>query len=101
MEYCITYGGAGGACSKVVYKHAGKTFTCSSCSDCTSAYNAAWTSCQDAVGACNQLATCCNAMTPTYKPSCISTYNAYAGQAYGDVSCKSSLQSYRSSGLCP
>ena len=103
MEYCITY--TGGVCSKIVYKHAGKTYACSSgasCGvDCTAAYDQAYTACQDAVGACNDLAGCCNVIADAYYPSCAQTYNSYAGQPYGDVSCKSTLQSYRSSNLCP
>jgi hypothetical protein len=103
MEYCITY--TGGVCSKIVYKHAGKTYACNSgagCGgDCTPAYYQAYTACQDAVGACNDLAGCCNVIADAYYPSCAQTYNSYAGQPYGDLSCKSTLQSYRSSNLCP
>lgn len=102
MEYCITY--TGGVCSKIVYKHAGKTYACNSgaaCGgDCTGAYSQAYTACQDAVGGCSQLASCCNNIQAAYQPSCVQTYNSYAGQAFGDVSCKSTLQSYRSSNLC-
>jgi len=102
MEYCITY--TAGVCSSIVYKHAGKTYACAAggCGgDCTSAYYAAYTACQDAVGACNELATCCDTINSAYEPSCTQTYNTYAGQPYGDISCKSTLQSYQSSNLCP
>ena len=103
MEYCITY--TGGVCSSIVYKHAGKTYACNSgasCGgDCNAAYSDAYTACQDAVGACNQLASCCNTIADAYSASCAQTYNTYVGQSFGDVTCKSTLQSYQSSNLCP
>lgn len=101
MSYCITY--AGSTCQSIVYKYGSKTFPCGSgCTgECTDSYYEAYTECQDAVGACNELAACCSAMSDVYRPSCISTYDSYVGKAYGDVSCKSAVQSYRSSSLCP
>lgn len=100
MEYCVTI--SGNACTKLVYKHGGKSFECG-CggTDCTNAYYGAYTSCQDANGACGELATCCKAAPQANQPSCIETYNTYLGQAYGDVSCKAVLASFRASKICP
>ena len=100
MRYCTTYTST--ACVGLRYEYGGNTYTCPSCTgDCNTAYYQAYTECQDAVGACSDLASCCNAMDTTYRPSCVSSYNAYIGTAYADISCKSALDSYRTSSLCP
>jgi hypothetical protein len=103
METCITYTAAGG-CSKLTYKHDGKTYTCpAGCSagaDCLPAYYGAYTACQDAVGACRGLATCCNTALPAYKESCAETLKQYVDKPYGDVACKSVLGTYRTNKYC-
>lgn len=101
MSYCISY--SGNTCSKITYKHGTTSASCA-CgggTDCTDAYYEAYTSCQDAVGACAELDSCCDTINSTYEPSCRSYVSTYQGQNYGDVSCKSILTSWQSSGLCP
>jgi hypothetical protein len=100
MSYCITYGGAGGACSNITYKYGSKSFSCNGCTSCTDAYYEAYTECQDAVGACNDLADCCTTIQSSYKSACLSSLNSYQGTGAGDVSCKALLGSYKSSNLC-
>jgi len=102
MEYCITL--SAGACTKLVYKHGEKAFVCpTGCggSDCLPSFYGAYTSCQDAAGACTELLTCCNAAQPALQTSCIESQKSYVAQPYGDVTCKSVLTSYRSQKLCP
>jgi len=102
MEYCITL--TGGTCSKLAYKHGGQSFTCpTGCggNDCLPAYYGAYTSCQDAVGACTQLSTCCKAAVGANQTSCQDTLKTYVNEPYGDVACKAVLASYRSSKICP
>ena len=101
MSYCITYGGPSGACSDIAYTFDGKSYDCGGCASCTDAYYQAYTACQDAVGGCNKLSNCCDTIQDAYKPSCQQTVSNYQGQPYGDVTCKSTLSSYESSGLCP
>jgi hypothetical protein len=98
LSYCNTYNGS--TCTNALYKHGTKTFACNSCTDCTAAYGEAYVSCQDAVGGCSDLASCCNSMASAYKPSCQQTYNAYQGQPLADYYCKTAYQSYKQSNLC-
>lgn len=103
MEYCITLSAAG-TCSKLAYKHNGQSFACpTGCggNDCLPAYYGAYTACQDAVGACTQLASCCQAALPANQASCLDTHKTYVKEVYGDVACKAVLASYRSSKICP
>jgi hypothetical protein len=99
MSYCVTT--TNSACTDITYKYGSESYSCGGCSSCTDAYYQAYTSCQDAVGACDDLANCCATIDSAYKSSCNSSLSSYQGQAYGDVSCKSLLQSYHSSNLCP
>ncbi len=100
IEYCISY--SANMCTKIVYKHDGKSYACS-CggTDCTAAYYAAYTTCQDAVGSCDQLATCCKNAAPNFQASCQETLKTYVGQVYGEVSCKAIVTNYRQQKLCP
>jgi hypothetical protein len=102
MTYCVSYG-PGNTCSSITYKHDGVTASCacSGGSSCTDAYYTAYTDCQDAVGACNDLDNCCDTIDATYTSTCRTYVSTYQGQNYGDVSCKSVLSSWQSSGLCP
>ena len=102
MSYCISYA-PGGTCSTITYKHGTVTASCA-CgggADCTDAYEAAYTDCQDAKGGCNDLADCCAVVDTNYKSTCDSYVSTYQSQSYGDVSCKSILTSWQSSGICP
>jgi hypothetical protein len=101
MSYCITYGGPGGACTDITYELGGTKYPCGGCTSCTDAYYAAYTACQDAVGGCKALSSCCNVIASAYQSSCRTTVSNYQGQPYGDVTCKATLKSYESSGLCP
>jgi hypothetical protein len=102
MELCLSY--SNGMCTKITYKHNGKSYSCpTACTgqDCLGAYYGAYTACQDAVGACADLATCCKNATEATQASCMQAYNTYAGQPYGDVSCKSIAASFRMQKFCP
>ena len=102
MSYCISY--SGNTCSKITYEHDGVSASCS-CNtggtDCSDAYYVAYTDCQDAKGACAELDSCCDTVDSNYESTCRSYVSTYQGQNYGDVSCKSILTSWQSSGLCP
>jgi hypothetical protein len=102
MQYCISY--TGNTCSKITYKHDSVSATCpcgGGGTACTDAYYVAYTDCQDAAGACAELDSCCDTIDTNYEPSCRSYVSTYQGQNHGDVSCKSILSSWQSSGLCP
>jgi hypothetical protein len=101
MSYCITYGGPGGACTDITYAFGGMKYPCGGCTTCTDAYYAAYTACQDAVGGCKALSSCCGVIASAYQSSCRTTVSNYEGEPYGDVTCKATLKSYESSGLCP
>ena len=100
MQTCVTSSASTG-CTNITYKYGGQSFSCNGCSSCTDVYYEAYTLCQDAVGACDDLASCCAQMSSSYQSSCNSTLSSYRGQSYGDISCKSALQSYRQQNLCP
>lgn len=100
IEYCISYNA--NACSRITYKHDGKSFACSCAgTDCTAAYYGAYTSCQDAAGSCDQLATCCKTAQPNFQASCQETLKTYVGQVYGEVGCKAIVANYRQQKICP
>jgi hypothetical protein len=90
-------------CSTITYEHDGKTSSCPCTGGdaCTDAYYVAYTDCQDAENACADLDSCCDSIDPVYESTCRSYVSTYQGQNYGDVSCKSILTSWESSGLCP
>jgi hypothetical protein len=99
MSYCVSLGGGG--CTAIAYEYAGTKYACVGCASCTDAYYAAYTACLDAVGACTALSACCDVMGAGDQVSCRATVSDHQGQRYGDVTCKGTLESYRSSGLCP
>lgn len=98
MSYCYTFNGS--TCTNAMYKHGSKSFACKSCSDCTAAYGQAYVSCQDAVGGCTKLASCCNSLPSPHDGACQQTYNAYQGQPMADYYCKAAYENYRQSNLC-
>jgi hypothetical protein len=99
MSYCVNFGG--GACTGIAYAYGGTKYPCVGCASCTDAYYAAYTACLDAVGACTALSACCDVMGGGDQTSCRTTVSDHQGQRYGDVTCKGTLEGYRSSGLCP
>lgn len=101
MQYCVHY--VANACASITYLHDAKSFSCG-CGggpECTNAFYGAYTDCQDAAGGCDQLAACCKAADANVQTQCNETLKSYVGQAYGDVSCKSIVNSYRMNKLCP
>jgi len=103
MQTCITTSGAG-VCTKLAYTHSGKAYVCTTgCTsdECLPSYYAAYTSCQDAAGACSQLAVCCEAAGLFRRLACREAHKTYVKEPYGDVACKAALTSYRNQGVCP
>jgi hypothetical protein len=100
LEYCQTFSSVTG-CVSTEYRRGAQVYSCASCLDCSSGYERAYVACQGATGSCTKLAACCNVVSAVYKPSCQQGLAASQAQYLGELSCKSTLESYQQQGLCP
>ncbi len=99
MQLCSVSGSSG--CLSMSYHHNGKTYSCVSCSSCDAAYDDAYVACMDALYGCDDLQYCCGYFPSQSQTGCYNAVTSYRGQVGGDVSCKSTYESYRNAGYCP
>jgi hypothetical protein len=100
IQYCTTTV-SGTGCTAASYKHNGKTYSCSSCSSCDSAWGNAYVACMDAKYGCDDLEVCCGYFPSASQQGCYNSVSSFRSQLGGDVQCKSTYNSYSQAGYCP